>query len=259
MSIAARYRQHVAAHAQATGRPACTRRVGLRGRYAIAPKRFEGEVAVDEGSRLTTVSTGRPGEAQLTSLIEGRYHPKNPSRPFLTPASSSATSPPSALTTLPTSLPGFVAKMSFKPVNVSFLTPLLGCLNLSSTSSSVSPPAVVGSSAVATARARLPCPGSAMAVISTSKGLAVWSNSHLALNEVSVAFVGCCLPLPSFNFAFSHQHCGLWPTVMLTRKSAAFSRVFLVTLGMVDVRWRLDDANRQNSDNLAEILVPSSE
>jgi len=28
---------------------------------------------------------------------------------------------------------------------------------------------------------------------------------HLALNEVSVAFEGCCLPLPSFNFAFYHE------------------------------------------------------
>lgn len=169
MSIAARYRLHVAAHARATVRPACTRRVGPRERCAIAPKRSGGEVAVDEGSRLTIISTGGLGKAQLTSLIEGRYHPMNPSKPFLTPASSSATSPPSALTTLPTSLPGFVARISFKPVNVSFLTPLLGCLNLSSTSSSVSPPAVVGSSAVATARARLPCPGSAIAIVSSSE------------------------------------------------------------------------------------------
>jgi hypothetical protein len=29
-----------------------------------------------------------------------------------------------------------------------------------------------------------------------------WVNSHLALNEVSIAFEASCFPLPSFNFAF---------------------------------------------------------
>jgi len=70
----------------------------------------------------------------------------------------------------------------------------------------------------------------------------VSKHAHRALNVVSTAFVGCCFPFPSFNFAFcstEYQRVSGASNKMakgsITEKSATFSFFFFPLLGMVGV------------------------